>query len=244
MRGLTSADVLAIWDRGHHESAARRALLLFAADADETTLQSLARLPLGERDARLLTLRELTFGRRLSCRAICPACGEQLQADCDTDDLRVRDQPRALSREINHEGIVAQLRLPDSLDLEAVSRAPDLASARRELIARALSDVRGADGKPWPTDDLPESLVAAAAARLAEADPQADIELALQCPACRHGWSEPFDIAGYFWIEVRALARQLLSEVHELAAAYGWRESEILALPPARRAAYLEQVRG
>jgi hypothetical protein len=34
-----------------------------------------------------------------------------------------------------------------------------------------------------------------------------------------------------------------LRDVHELASAYGWRESEILALSPQRRQAYLELVR-
>jgi hypothetical protein len=34
----------------------------------------------------------------------------------------------------------------------------------------------------------------------------------------------------------------LLTEVHRLAQAYGWREAEILALSEARRHAYLELV--
>jgi hypothetical protein len=33
-------------------------------------------------------------------------------------------------------------------------------------------------------------------------------------------------------------------EVDALARAYGWREADILALSPARRAAYLELARG
>jgi hypothetical protein len=37
-------------------------------------------------------------------------------------------------------------------------------------------------------------------------------------------------------------ARSLLAEVHSLARAYGWTESEILALSPQRRSTYLEMV--
>jgi hypothetical protein len=41
---------------------------------------------------------------------------------------------------------------------------------------------------------------------------------------------------------VEALARRVLWEVHTLACAYGWTESETLALSPARRARYLQMV--
>ena len=79
--------------------------------------------------------------------------------------------------------------------------------------------------------------------RMGDADPQADVQLALACPGCRHEWSAPFDIATFFWSELKARAEMLLREVHELAAAYGWSENEILGLSAARRAAYLEIVR-
>jgi hypothetical protein len=41
---------------------------------------------------------------------------------------------------------------------------------------------------------------------------------------------------------VAARAQRLLMEVHLLARAYSWRESDILAMSPARRNAYLQQV--
>ena len=79
---------------------------------------------------------------------------------------------------------------------------------------------------------------------MAAADPQADVELALSCPACGHAWPAAFDIASFLWTEVDAWARVLLHEIHALASAYGWREADILALSPRRRRAYLELIGG
>ena len=44
------------------------------------------------------------------------------------------------------------------------------------------------------------------------------------------------------WAELEAVARRLAMEVHTLASAYGWSESEILSLSDARRRLYLEMV--
>jgi hypothetical protein len=66
----------------------------------------------------------------------------------------------------------------------------------------------------------------------------------LNCSSCGHKWEAPFDIVAFFWTEINAAAHGLLREVHALASAYGWTESEILALSPARRRCYLEMVNG
>jgi hypothetical protein len=50
------------------------------------------------------------------------------------------------------------------------------------------------------------------------------------------------DPAEFLWAAAEAQARRLLLEVDALARAYGWREPDVLALPPARRRAYLELV--
>ena len=78
--------------------------------------------------------------------------------------------------------------------------------------------------------------------RMAQADPQANIQLALGCPACGHSWLALFDIVGFFWREIDTWARRVLRDIHTLALAYGWSEAEILALSPWRRQFYLEMV--
>jgi hypothetical protein len=84
--------------------------------------------------------------------------------------------------------------------------------------------------------------VAAVAEAMGRADPQAAAEIALTCPACAHRWTVAFDAGAFLWAEIQAWAQQILRDVHTLAAAYGWNEAEILALPPARRRAYLDLV--
>ncbi|HXI74354.1 MAG TPA: hypothetical protein VNG94_02120, partial [Pyrinomonadaceae bacterium] len=84
----------------------------------------------------------------------------------------------------------------------------------------------------------------AVAKRMAEADPQADLRLDLSCPACGHRWQALFDIDSFFWSEINAWAQRVLTEVHALASAYGWRERDILDLSPRRRQFYLGLVSG
>jgi hypothetical protein len=244
MRGLTSTEALWIWERGRQVTPGRRVLEALAVVDGGETVQSLARLTVGERDARLLELHERTFGEQLPILAKCPACAQELQAELESDDVRIRANKSGLLGQFSRNGFSARLRTLDGVDFEAATAADTVEGARAELMRRALLDCRGADGSEIAVEDLPEEFIAAAAAKLSAADPQADVELALACPHCDHTWNAVFDIAEFFWTELQCYARRILREVHELAAAYGWSEGEILALTPARRAGYLELVRG
>jgi hypothetical protein len=68
------------------------------------------------------------------------------------------------------------------------------------------------------------------------------VELSLACPDCGNAWKQDFDILSFFWAELDAWARRLLSDVHVLASTYGWTEEQTLSLSPLRRRAYLEMV--
>jgi hypothetical protein len=92
--------------------------------------------------------------------------------------------------------------------------------------------------------EMPAEIIDLAIKRMGEADPQADVAVDLTCPCCQHQWQRNFDIVSYLWTELRGWAEQLLREVHLLASAYGWSESEILQLSAARRRRYLEMVIG
>jgi hypothetical protein len=242
MRPLTAQELLDAWERGLSETPVRRALALLAAACPEATPAELARESVGRRDGRLLTLREQTFGPRLVSLASCPACGERLETAFDVADVRVKEtgdgaEPLSLSV-AGHE---LTFRLPNSLDLASLAACEDLDEARRRLLGRCLLP---APGEEVAVERLPEEALQAVADRMAAADPQGDVELALSCPACGHAWPAAFDIATFFWTEVDAWARVLLHEIHILASAYGWREADILALTPWRRRAYLELIGG
>jgi hypothetical protein len=88
--------------------------------------------------------------------------------------------------------------------------------------------------------ELSDEAIADLAEHIGKCAPEAEVMLDFACPSCGHRWQGLFDIAAFFWREIRAQARRLLREVHLLASAYGWREADILVMSPRRRQAYME----
>lgn len=246
MHPLDAAELLAVWERGYALPPVERALALVAAASPETPPDELATLSVGRRDAALLRLRAWTFGSEITATVDCPACDERVELTATVDELLVEDpsgpssgpdEPITLS--VGDTSLV--LRLLGSRDLAALPVAASLDERRRELFRRIVLDAR-AGGEPLDPERLSPEVVEAAMSRLAEADPQADIELALVCPGCGHGWSADFDITAFFWREIEAWVLRTLREVQTLATAFGWAEREILALSAWRRSAYLQLV--
>ncbi|MDQ3806328.1 MAG: phage baseplate protein, partial [Acidobacteriota bacterium] len=118
MRPLSAAELLNVWERGAAQQPAQRALALLAASCSDTAPEELAGLSVGVRDARLLRLREWTFGTQLSCVAACPGCDQRLELDLAAGDLRARggEEP-AEELSLTASGFVVRFRLPNSRDL-------------------------------------------------------------------------------------------------------------------------------
>jgi hypothetical protein len=240
VRALTTEDMLRAWESCEAAHPAEWALTLLAIATGEDRA-TLARLPVGERDARLLELRTRTFGTVVDAFVECPACGESLEFS--TDGAGLRAEPPALARAATHklaiDGGEIEFRLLDAGDLADAARAVNAEAAGARLIERAVVALtRG--GEARPASELSAAERAVLAERLAELDPQADVTLDLRCPACAHAWESPFDVAAFVAGEIRTRARRLLREVAALASAYGWSESEVLSLSAARRRAYLD----
>lgn len=247
MRALSASELLAVWERGQYQSVLERALLLLAAACPESPAEAIAKLSLGKRDARLLCLREWVFGRWIASLANCPSCGERLELALSTSDLRVHppeqsaEEPEPEPLSINLGDHEVRFRLPNSQDLVEVSKVQDHALARILLLEHCLVGVYH-QGRETAAGDLPEEVITAITERMEQADPQANVQLALSCPTCSHEWQAAFDIVSFFWVEIHAWAIGILREVHALALAYGWREADILAMTPARRQAYLGMI--
>jgi hypothetical protein len=214
-----------------------RALTLLAACCDEPR-QDLANLSLGRRDARLLEVYERLFGPAMDAFAQCPQCGERLEYRMSTAQLNSPAAGKDGPLLVETQDASFHLRLPNSLDLRAMSLCSDAGVARKLLLERCVVQVNGKTGVDL--DALPESTVEKIAACIGEADPQAETLIDLACCACRHSWQVILDVESFLWVKISALARRLLREVHVLARAYAWREQDILALSPVRRQAYLE----
>jgi hypothetical protein len=210
----------------------------------------IAKLSIGQRVACLLTLREWTFGPRLMGLATCTNCAARLEMTFNVSDIRVAPATRQGRSEevvgmfpLSVADYEVRFRLPNSSDLAATADQGDIAAVRDHVLERCLLTVRH-NGEETSINQLPASVVDALVERMAQADPQANVQLALICPACGHQWQANFDIASFFWSEINAWAPRILREVHILASIYGWREGDILALSPGRRQMYLEMVSG
>jgi hypothetical protein len=248
MRALSVPELLDVWDRSFSQPPVGRALALLAAACPDYSQEELAFLSIGQRDARLLTLREWTFGSEVASLVSCPHCRETVEVNFSVSDVRVDGasvEPATRSPAVQRPessltvaGYEVEFRPPHSDDLASIAANP-AASPRRILFERCLIAARR-DGAPVEAAQLPDEVVSAVAQRLAEDDPQAVVRLNVLCPFCGTQSSVVFDIASFFWTEINAWARRIMREVHLLARAYGWSERDILALSPRRRHLYLE----
>jgi len=241
MRCLAARDVLEVWEAGLRQHPIDRALTLLAAAWPELSRRELAALPVGERDARLLEVREQLFGSRLAGLFECSDCGERLEVPISLAELRpsATDARVETAGELANDGITLRFRVPDSRDLAAAVGAADMGQARRLLARRCVLEARR-DGTSLTFDELPEATLDELAERLAACDPRAELLLEMACPACRQPTQILLDPGTFLWTELDALARRLLNEVRILARTYYWSESEILALSAVRRRTYLE----
>jgi len=240
MRALSSAELLIVWELAANQPPGQRALVLLAACTEDASPDELAQFPIGLSDRRLLTLRERTFGPRLAAVSSCPACGETLEFEVSVADIRLPLSSEASQTiEMERMGYQLRFRIPNNLDIANLDPAAKIQTNRQCLLRRCLLSAQKDDAEVL-ADELPPEIIAAIAERMAEADPQAELQFALACPRCRHNWSAPFDIASYLWSEINARAIRLLNDVHELASAYGWSEADILSMSAGRRQIYLE----
>jgi hypothetical protein len=241
MRALSADDVIRVWETGHRQDPAQRALSLLAVACPAQSGEELRRLSLGRRNARLLEARRRLFGSELSAFSQCPGCGEPLEFSVPADAMEGSAALPAADAAFAFEagGYAVRFRLLDSTDLAAAAATDGVDDARRVLVERCVLEARRGDAAVAAAD-LPEPILEQLAARLAECDPQAEMLFQLTCPACECKWEAPFDLASFCHTEVSALARRLLHEVHALARAYAWRESDILAMSAQRRQYYLE----
>ncbi|MBS1144027.1 MAG: phage baseplate protein [Proteobacteria bacterium] len=246
MRPLSAAQLLALWDAGQTRHPIDRALLALALAMPEQAPDELADRPVGWREVNLLALRNATFGHALDGYAACPSCGALMEFSLDGKVLL--DGLPAPAPDVRIVVGTQQWRLPSSRDQAAILDAPDPDTAVEWLVDRCRiaenspgNDLTVNRKKSQKSKSSP-ALLGELEARMEALDPAADIRLAMNCTDCGHVWDAVLDIGACFWEEVTTRARQLLESVHRLASAYGWREADILALSPARRAAYLSMI--
>lgn len=243
MRRLSDSILLQAWERGQSQHPLDRALNLLALACPEKTGEELVSLSIGQRDAYLLTLRELTFGSKIDSFVECPNCQEKLEFSLNTQELLSSNTTESMEQNytLKVEDFELKFRLPNSQDLAALVGIENEDRARSLLAQRCLLQINY-QGNSRDFPELPAALIAKLTEQMAECDPLAEILIGLNCAACNHQWQALFDIVTFFWSELSARAKQLLRDVHVLARFYGWWESDILAMGPFRRQQYLDLI--
>lgn len=192
-------------------------------------------LPIGERDLALLHLRTLLFGEQMRSAAHCPHCGEHVEWEAKTTDLMFQElatlgQPKHFSLPVG--ATDTRFRLPTSRDIvHMANQNPE----QRDLAFIATCAVDDID-----LTQLSQAQKVAINKEMAALNPQADIQLAMVCPACGHQWSLTFDIMTYLWDEVNEWGMKMIQEVALLAKHFSWSETAILEMDRFRRDRYLE----
>jgi len=232
IRAVDPGRLIDAWDTGLAQHPIDRALTL-AGCYTGLERPRLAAMSIGARDALLLQIRRMVSGDRLSGLCACEACGERNEFDLDAAALPAPSAPP--------DGVVAvalgertvRARLPNSYDLAAVAGVSDEAEAARAIVRRCVLDDAAID------DDA----VAALDRAMEEAEGIAALDIVFSCSACGTANRAPLDIGGFLWIELSERVERVIADVETLAACYGWREADILAMSDVRRTLYAERAR-
>lgn len=233
MRVPTQADFLTLWEIGRLLHPLDQAVLTVeAAFAQE--VENVADWTIGQRNRALAELHRACFGGSLRGWTACRDCEEQLEFEINARAL-IETGASSSEQSVFVDG--QSYRLPTSRDLAALIHERDpIIAARRLLEQCCTAQKRSANA--WN-----EEQIDAIGQSMAAADPLAEIMLSFDCPSCGSHFEEPLDLPSFVWAEVEGRVRLLLFDVHTLALAYGWSESEILSMSAARRELYLEMLR-
>jgi hypothetical protein len=244
MHALVGEQLLAVWDRGSHESDLARALTLLTVSSPERTRENVAGLSLAERDLELWRLRRTTFGERLRATLPCSGCSAQMEFTLGLSDVIEPLERLQISAPVERQiqGWQVTVEPASTRDLQAALGMPDRASSKQTLLERctALVDSTGALAR-W--NEAPDVVRDYAIEVFEEIHEGAEFTCAVTCPQCGAVEMADLDIGRFLWLEVRSAAQRLLREIHDLAHAYGWSEPAILALSAERRQNYLTMVR-
>ncbi|PPS67825.1 MULTISPECIES: hypothetical protein [Streptomyces] len=230
------ARLLDAWEEAAAVPPAARAAVLVCHGGFAEDVESALGLPLGDVCALAGRMYAEDFGEALEAVVACRGCDAQLDVRLPVSTLwtaspeRERRVPGPRNRELSVRALTAR-------DLLAAGRVPDPAG---ELLARCVTD---SAGKPVDTRGLgPEEV-----ARVEEAAEQlsgaAAAVVRTSCPDCGAAPLMPVDMGGLLWDRVASAASALVSEVAALAAAFGWREQDVLHMSPQRRRMYLRLAR-
>jgi hypothetical protein len=228
-----AASLLAAWEAGTDVAPVARGAAVL--DVLAPGISSAMDIPLPRLAGLAARCHAQVFGADVEGVLECGACGVLLDVPVRLCDLVPSAVPPHDRDGAPHTIAGITVRSPTTRDLAAVSREFG-SDGRGALLARCITaggrPVDIAALRPDDVDEIDELLESIAG----DALPM----IRTSCPGCAADVSSTVDAAGILWERVDELAPHLLADVARLAAAFGWRESDVLALSPVRRAAYLQ----
>lgn len=227
--------LLEAWDQASVAPVAGRGAVLVRLAGLCPDLDSALDLGVGECAALAALAHVTAFGREVAGVITCSSCGELLSVQVSLPAAEELVTAAAAGCRKVSVGEFT-VRAPTTRDLFAAAATPDRACA--VLLSRC---VRRGDGSPVDPAQLNQE-EAALLDEAAEAITATMTTLCVRCPACGEHARAALDTAAVLWDRVDIAAPALMEEVAVLARAFGWSEADLLAMPAARRAAYLERV--
>jgi hypothetical protein len=227
VRDLCGSDEEAV--RGVGTAAAASLIDRVLVDMHGATNLAGLELSAPDRDRVLAEVYREAFGDEVVADTPCVKCGErfelQLALSAVGADLASRTTAPNADGWYTVDANLA-FRLPTGEDELAVAALPDEDAERalQNRCSRGSADLL----------KLSEAMESVA--------PLLDVELETACPSCGHVDLLAFDIQTYLLQAILAESAQRASDIHRLAATYGWTLSEILGLSRQRRRAFADLI--
>ena len=190
----------------------------------------------------LLAIAYETAGPKTTALATCshPGCGQRIELELALADFLL-PTPDSIDWQTPQRQS-ARVRLPSGNDQLAwfhqqrAGHDADSAWLARRLIVSLDAEL------PAMSWSLPSSWIASLGSALADADPLTALTVAAHCPACDTELAIAVDLEYLLLDSCQRRQRALLDDIHRLAGAYHWSETDIVALPAWRRARYLSRI--
>lgn len=231
MRPLEGERLLQAWEDAAASDPVRRPLRMLLHAMPETNVSALEDISLLRRNRLLLELYAVTFGTQLQGFALCEHCGSAMEFFSDPTTLLNALPESDGVKESTARSITSRMLLRALREEDALSR-------ERVLLLLCSG------GNPDDMSELEESTLEMLRSSVSQRNADAEMSCLLRCVECNETSHVDFDPAHFVWLAVRHRASALMADVHDIAFAYGWAESAILAMSSTRREAYLARIAG
>jgi hypothetical protein len=233
LREPTGEEELLVLEAAAHTAVNTVALLTRLATGELNWRE----LPAVELSALALLIRRAWLGDRIRAEALCPTggCDEPIDVAFIVSEYLEHHRPRRPRglREcepgwfaLGETGV--RFRIPTIADVLDLVERPDSES----LLDRCVQ-----------TAPVPPALARRLERALDALAPRLDGGLTGTCPNCARTVELRFEPISYVLEELREACAGLFSQIHDIAFAYHWPESTILALPRQRRRSYVAMIR-